>query len=564
MGADVTSSLAEAGPGPTRWGAFGHSAFTIIWSASVISNVGIAFFDTASGWFMANLSHDPMVVSLVQVATSLPLFLFTLPAGALTDIVDPRRLLFVVGVGVALVSTLFAALVSLHLATPNSLLGATFLLGIGGALSAPAWVSISPLLVPRRDLAQAIAANTVGYNLSRAVGPALGGFVIGVFGIAAPFWIYGVSNVAVLAALLWWREPPKVSDSLPAERLFSALRTGIRHANNNLHLRATLMRAVAFFPFASAYWALLPLVAHAQMTQGPEFYGLLLGFLGVGAIGGSLVLRRLKKMLGADGLVAVATVGTALALVLFGLAHDPATALAACFIAGATWTLILSTLYVSAQVALPDWVRGRGLAVFLTVIFGASTVGSALWGHIAGIERLVDRALRGSGRRCSRHSADLAMEAADRARGQSHALPALASAICRVRSAIERGTCPGFHRISHQKGEPDHFPDRDGGDRTRTQTRRRLCLEGFRRFHHRREIRRDVLDQVVARAPAPARTRHRRRSDARGPHPMPAGEFPRINHLIAARRNRQTRLQRAKARLKAAGEAAELVSGGEL
>ena len=196
---------------------------------------------------------------------------------------------FVVGIGVALVSVLFAVLVSLHVATPNALLITTFLLGIGGALSAPAWVSISPLLVPRRDLGQAIAANTTGYNLSRAAGPAMGGLIIAYLGIAAPFWIYGVSNIVVLAALLWWREPEKASDSLPAERLLSAIRTGMRHAKNNLHLRATLARAIAFFPFASAYWALLPLVARAQMTQGPEFYGLLLGSIGVGAIGGSLL-----------------------------------------------------------------------------------------------------------------------------------------------------------------------------------------------------------------------------------------------------------------------------------
>jgi len=124
------------------------------------------------------------------------------------------------------------------------------------------------------------------------------------------------------------------------------------------------------------------------MTQGPEFYGLLLGSIGLGAIGGSLVLHRVKKKLGADRLVAAASLGTALSLVLLGFAHDPATALVACFIAGVTWTLILSTLYVSAQVALPDWVRGRGLAIFLTVIFGASTIGSALWGHIAGMHGL--------------------------------------------------------------------------------------------------------------------------------------------------------------------------------
>ena len=429
---DVTSSLAEANPGPTRWGAFGHSAFTVIWSASVVSNVGIAMFDTASGWFMTNLSADPLVVSLVQVATSLPLFLFTLPAGALTDIVDPRRLLFVVGIGVALVSVLFAVLVSLHVATPNALLITTFLLGIGGALSAPAWVSISPLLVPRRDLAQAVAANTTGYNLSRAAGPALGGLVIAYLGIAAPFWIYGVSNIVVLGALLWWREPEKASDSLPAERLLSAIRTGMRHAKNNLHLRATLARAIAFFPFASAYWALLPLVARAQMTQGPEFYGLLLGSIGVGAIGGSLVLHRLKKKLGADRLVAAGTLGTALSLVLFGLAHDPATALVACFIAGATWTSHSGdALCIGSGCAARLGARARARDFpdrdFRRFYDRQRPVG-AYRGHAGSVDRALRRRRRGR----ARHSADLAMEAADRAGRQSHPFPALAGAAGRV------------------------------------------------------------------------------------------------------------------------------------
>jgi predicted MFS family arabinose efflux permease len=386
IGASSTASSPESPP--TRWGAFSHTAFAVIWLASMVSNLGIAMFDTASGWFMTNLSADPMMVSLVQVATSLPLFLFTLPAGALTDLVDPRRLLIGVEIGVAVVAALFAASVSLGLATTNVLLIATFLLGVGGALCAPAWVSIAPMLVPRRDLDAAVAANTVGYNLSRAVGPALGGVAIAGFGVAMPFWIYTASNIVVLGALLWWRQPCRTSDTLPAERLTSAVRTGLRHARNNPHLFETLVRTLAFFPFASAYWALLPLIARRQMDQGPEFYGLLLGSIGVGAIAGSLALNWLKAKVGPDYLVAFATVGTALALVLYGLAHNAAIAVTAGFIAGVTWTLTLAALYVSAQVALPNWVRGRGLAIFLTIIFGASTVGSAVWGRIAGMEGL--------------------------------------------------------------------------------------------------------------------------------------------------------------------------------
>jgi MFS family permease len=352
------------------------------------ANIGNAVFDTASGWFMTNLSADPTMVSLVQVVTTLPLFLFTVPAGALTDLVDSRRLLIVVEIGVLLVAALFAASVSFGLATANVLLTANFILGIGGALCAPAWVSIAPLLVPRRDLGSAVAANTVGYNLSRAVGPALGGVMIASFGVAIPFWIYAASNVVVLGALLWWRQPSRTSDTLPAERLTSAIRTGLRHARNNPHLFETLVRTLAFFPFASAYWALLPLTALSQMDQGPAFYGLLLGSIGVGAIAGSFALNWLKAKLGPDYLVAFATLGTALALVLFGLAYNAETAVAACFIAGVMWTLALAALYVSAQVGLPNWVRGRGLAIFLTIIFGASTVGSAVWGRIAGMEGL--------------------------------------------------------------------------------------------------------------------------------------------------------------------------------
>jgi predicted MFS family arabinose efflux permease len=388
LSTDLNASAPPTELGPPRWGAFSYAAFTVIWTASTISNIGTAMFDTASGWLITSLDTNPMSVSLVQVAVSLPLFLFTLPAGALADVIDSRRMLIGVEIAIVLVSAVFATVVSLGFASPGSLLLTTFLLGVAGALGAPAWLSITPLQVPRRELDSAVAANSVGFNLSRAVGPALGGVVIAAFGIATPFWIFGASNLGIIAALLWWRSPQKSVDSLPAERLTSAVRTGVRHAKNNRYLRATLGRSLAFFPFACAYWALLPLVARSQMTQGPELYGVLLGALGAGAMGGSFALNWLKATLGPDRVVALGTLATAFALVLFGLARDPAVAICACVVAGAAWTVVLTNLYVSAQVALPDWVRGRGLAIFLTVVFGAMTAGSALWGQVAGMEGL--------------------------------------------------------------------------------------------------------------------------------------------------------------------------------
>jgi MFS family permease len=372
----------------SRWGAFGHAAFAVIWIGSMAGNIGIAIFDTGSAWLMTSLNADPMAVSLVQAASSLPIFFFTLPAGALADIIDSRRFLLVVEIAIVVLSTIFAALVSLHFATPLSLLLTTFLLSAGLSLAAPAWLSITPFLVSRQELDGASAINSVGYNISRAVGPALGGIAIAGLGAAAPFWIDALSDVAIISALLWWRSPQKNGGSLPAERFTSAVRTGLRYAANSRHLHATMLRALAFFPFAAAYWALLPLVARHQMIQGPEFYGLLVGAIGAGAIGGSLMLNWLKAKIGPDRVAALGTLTTALALVLFGIARDPFTALCASLLAGGSWTIVLATLYVSAQVALPDWVRARGLAILLTVVFGAMTVGSALWGHIAGLEGL--------------------------------------------------------------------------------------------------------------------------------------------------------------------------------
>jgi MFS family permease len=368
--------------------AFRHRAFTVVWIATVVSNIGSWMYNAAAGWLMVSLNGDALMVSLVQVANNLPMFMFALAAGALADIFDKRRFLIWVEAATTLLSAVFAALVALGHVTPATLLLFMFLIGVGGALSAPAWQSVVPLLVPAQDLAPAVAANSVGINISRAIGPALAGSIIGLAGIAAPFWVNALSNLGVIGALLWWRAPRGDASRLPAEGFVGAMQTGFRHARHNPFLRATLLRAVAFFLFASAYWALLPLVAHNRISGGPSLYGVLLGAIGAGALGGAFVLPWLKSRLGPDRMVAAATAGTAVSLVLFGLARTPAVAVAASFLAGACWIAVLANLNVSAQVALPDWVRGRGLAIFVTVFFGAMTLGSVVWGELADIAGL--------------------------------------------------------------------------------------------------------------------------------------------------------------------------------
>ena len=239
-------------------------AFMVILIATSLSSVGLAMFDTGSAWMMTSLNPSPRLVSAVQVATTLPLFLLTLPAGALTDVVDPRRLLIVTQTLAVMISVAFAATVSAGFAGPASLLTTSFLMGVCGALAAPAWLLITTLLVRTAELDSAIAVDTAGYNVARAIGPAIAGYAIAKLSIAVPFWCCCAGNLALLAALIWWRAPRRPKETLPAERLISAMTTGVRYVRYSREMDATLIRAIAFFPFASAYLALLPLVARSE------------------------------------------------------------------------------------------------------------------------------------------------------------------------------------------------------------------------------------------------------------------------------------------------------------
>jgi MFS family permease len=369
--------------GVPAWAPFTHRTFTIIWLATVVSNIGAWMYNVATGWLMVSLDANPLTVSMVQVSNTLPMFLFAIPAGALVDIINQRRFLIAGETAYTVASMAFAVLVWLHLMGPASLLILSFLVSVGSAFTAPAWQAIVTQLVPKPELQAAVAANSVGINISRAVGPALGGLLVVSFGLGAPFWINAVSNIGVVAALFWWRPPIKPVVPLPAESFSSGVRTGLRHARYNPYLAATLIRTIGFFFFASSYWALLPVVANRQIGGGAALYGVLLGAIGAAAVGTAFVLRGLKSRLGANWLVAVASVMTGVATALFAVAHGPLTAIAASLLAGASWIFAVSSLNVSAQVSLPDWVRGRGLAMYVTVMFGALTAGSALWGQLA-------------------------------------------------------------------------------------------------------------------------------------------------------------------------------------
>lgn len=386
--AETESSTPASSDLGSPLGPFRHHAFAVVWTAVLVSNIGMWMQNAASGWLMTALAPDPRFVAMVQVASALPMFLLGLPAGALADIFDRRRLLLAMEIVGTLLTTAFALLMVLGRVTPVLLLGFIFLAGVSAALIAPSWEAIVPQLVGRRDLAAAIGLISTSVNISRAIGPALAGLLIAYWSMAAPFWINAVCNLGVIGALYWWHPVPEANKDLPPEHFGNAILVGLRHARYNPPLRATLVRATGFFLFASAYWALLPLLASQQIAGGPGVYGMLLGMIGIGAVAGALVLPHAKARLGADRLVALGSAGTALALVLFGMAKQPSAAFAAGILAGLSWITALATLNVSAQIVLPAWVRGRGLATYATVMFGAMTLGSAVWGEIAALTSL--------------------------------------------------------------------------------------------------------------------------------------------------------------------------------
>lgn len=425
----------------SAWAPLGHSAFAVLWTATVVSNIGTWMHDVGASWLMTSLSPSPLLVALVQTATTLPIFLFALPAGALADVVDRRRLLLVGQGTMAVLAGLLALLVWLGRVDTVTLLVFTFLLGACAAFVAPAWQAIVPKLVPREALQPAIALNSVGINISRAIGPALAGFIIVGAGIAAPFALNTLSFVGVIAALLWWRPPASAKPALPPEALWEAVVAGLRYARSSRPLKATLLRAFAFFVSGSAFWALLPLIVRTVLGGGATLYGVMLGSVGVGAVLGAVAMQALRGRLGTDRLVVVATLVAAVVMAVTAAVHSAVAGTVACLFFGAAWIAVLSSLNVSAQAALPDWVRARGLSVYLMVFFGAMSLGSALWGQVAALTSIpvalfAAAALLAAGVPLTRHAKLNQGEGLDLSPSMHWPAPAVAAELAGERSPV--------------------------------------------------------------------------------------------------------------------------------
>jgi MFS family permease len=369
-------------PPPGTFAPLHHRLFAVIWAATVLGNIGTFMRDVSSSWLVTDLSASPAAVAMIQAAGTLPVFLFAIPAGVLSDILDRRRFLIMIQVGLGLVSSTLAFLAWTGNVTVESLVLLTFLGGTGAALATPAWQAITPELVPKAHIKGAVALNSLGINIARSIGPALGGFILAALGAAAVYGVDVLTYVIVSAALLWWRREADADAGL-REHFGGALRAGLRYARASRSLHRILWRTVLFFGSASAVWALLPLVARHEIGGGPGFYGLLLGSVGAGAICGALVMPRARARLGQDGLVLAATLVTAGATILLALTDLEVVGLIATFVLGTAWITMLTTLNGTMQAILPNWIRGRGLAIYLTAFNGAMAAGSLGWGLVA-------------------------------------------------------------------------------------------------------------------------------------------------------------------------------------
>ncbi|VVT50194.1 Uncharacterized MFS-type transporter [Kosakonia radicincitans] len=369
-------------PSASAWQPLHQRVFRMLWIATVVSNIGSWMSDIGVNWTMLSLSADPLAVALVQAASSLPMFLFVLPAGVLADIIERRKILlfsqvwsFCAAAGLALLS--FTGNV-----TPEVLLAATFLLSTGAALSSPAFQAIVPDLVDKQELSPAIALNSLGINISRAIGPALGGLILSFAGPWMVFLLNALSVVGVAVVLHRWK-PQATVQRLPPEHFFTAIRGGLRYVHAAPVLQNVLARTVAFFLFGSAGWAMLPLVARRELGLGPGGYGIMLACIGVGAICGAVVLPKLRKRLNADQMMVAASLLFAITMLALAFIRHVWLLNAFEFFTGFSWIAVLSTLNVGAQRSAARWVKARALAVYLTVFFGSMTVGSAIWGKLA-------------------------------------------------------------------------------------------------------------------------------------------------------------------------------------
>ncbi|PTM39976.1 MFS transporter [Bosea sp. 124] len=354
--------------------------FRAVWFASLASNFGGLVQMVGASWMMTSIADSPDMVALVQASTTLPVMLFSLAAGAISDNYDRRRIMLTAQGFMLVVSILLAVSAGLDVMTPWLLLAFTFLIGCGTALNNPAWQSSVGDMVPRRDVPAAVTLNSVAFNIARSVGPAIGGAIVAAAGAVAAFVINAFSYIALITVLARW-QPPRVERLLPRETLLIAMSAGVRYVAMSPNIRSVILRSFAFGFGGIVALALLPLIARDLVKGGPLVFGVLLGAFGAGAVVGAFMSARLRRMLTTEALVRATFAAYATSAALMGASTTMWLTMPALAVAGACWVLTLSTFNATVQLSAPRWVVGRALAIYQMAAFGGMASGSWAWGQ---------------------------------------------------------------------------------------------------------------------------------------------------------------------------------------
>ncbi len=359
-----------------------HKVFRQFWAASQVSNFGGLVQSVGAAWLMTSLTTSPSMIALVQTSSTLPIMLFSLSAGALADNYDRRQIMLIAQALMLVASVALVAAAYSGILTPWTLLGFTFLIGLGTALNNPSWQAALGDIVPRENLPEAVSLNSMGFNLMRSIGPALGGVIVATAGAAAAFAVNAVSYLPFLATLILWR--PAVRPTIvPRESFGPAVGAGLRYVAMSPNLLKVMLRGLLFGLGAISVLALLPLVARDLVQGGAFTYGIMLGAFGLGAIGGGLLNATLRQRMTNEGLVRAAFACFGLGVLILSQSRMLWVSLPAIMLTGACWVLALSLFNVTVQLSSPRWVVGRALSLYQMATFGGLAIGSLIWGALA-------------------------------------------------------------------------------------------------------------------------------------------------------------------------------------
>jgi MFS family permease len=361
---------------------FKNKVFLTIWMASITSNFGGLIQDVGAAWMMTSISKSESMVALVQASNTAPIMLFSLVAGAIADGFDRRKVMLTAQIFLLTVSALLSIFTWFGFLTPWSLLAFTFLIGCGTALNSPSWQASVGDIVAREDLPSAVSLNSMGFNMTRSVGPAIGGLIVALAGAATAFAVNAVSYLSMIYALARWK-PVYPQNTLPRESLGHAIAAGLRYMSMSPNLMKVLFRGFLFGFSATAILSLLPLVTKDSLGGGPLTYGGLLGAFGLGAIAGAMSNANIREKLSSEQIVRCSFAGFAVAAAITGVSHSFWLTAPALIVAGACWVLSLSLFNTVVQLSTPRWVVGRALSLYQTATFGGMAGGAWIWGVLA-------------------------------------------------------------------------------------------------------------------------------------------------------------------------------------